>query len=100
MFLGLLQDPDNACKIGFEHKILAKIFIFNTEDNVPVGRSKKKIWKKFNFFCHLKVTEEKRSDPDPLVRVAGSRPKCDGSLTLPECACAPSALAGTDPRYE
>jgi hypothetical protein len=68
--------------------------------------SKKKIWKNSTFFYILKVTAEKRSDPDPdplvLVRVAGSgsAPKCDGSLTLPECACAPSALAGTDPRYE
>jgi hypothetical protein len=64
--------------------------------------SKKKLWEKYFFFCILKVTEEKRSDPDPLVKVAGSGsgPKCDGSPRLPECACAPSALAGTDPRYE
>jgi hypothetical protein len=52
MFLGL-QDPDPlvrgtdpdpslfwnyACKIGFEHKILAKNLIFETEHNVLAGK--------------------------------------------------------------
>jgi hypothetical protein len=58
MFLGL-QDPDpfvigtdpeadpslfrnNASKIGFQHKILAKNLILKTEDNVPLDKSHEK----------------------------------------------------------
>ncbi len=40
-------------------KMLAKNFIFKTEDDVvPLGKLKKKIWKK-NFFCILKIHEER-----------------------------------------
>jgi hypothetical protein len=27
-----------TCKINFEHKIVAKIYIFKTEDKVPTGK--------------------------------------------------------------
>ncbi len=35
-------------------QILAKNFIFKTEDDVPLGKLKKKIWKRNIFFASLK----------------------------------------------
>ncbi len=34
----LIKDRNNACKIKFLHKILAKTFIFKTKENVPAGK--------------------------------------------------------------
>jgi hypothetical protein len=58
---------------------------------VPAGKLKEKKLKN-NFFCTLKVTEERESDseldpdPDPLARGtgpgSGSAPKYHGSPTL------------------
>jgi hypothetical protein len=52
-----------------QNKILANNSIFKSEDNVPAGKLKKKIWKKIIFlFCILKVTEE-RSRTRSWIRI-------------------------------
>ncbi len=42
-------DLNNACKIKFEHKNLAKNLIFKTEDSVSVGKLKEKNMKTIKF---------------------------------------------------
>jgi hypothetical protein len=39
--LKVLRGLNNACKIKFQHKLLAKIKFFKSEDNVPAGKLKK-----------------------------------------------------------
>ncbi len=71
-------------------KILAKYKIFKTEDNVPVGKLKEKLWEKVKFFGILKVAEERSRIrswirirySEVRIRGSGSAPKCHGSPTM------------------